>query len=261
MAISTKNITGKIVTPDGVGWAGGSIYYSTSASATVDDGGAEQIVGATKVVSIQLDGSVDFDMIPNDIMTPADTIYVVRFFAPDGSRMIQYWRINNADSSPISIGDVEKVVTIPGGYSSNTLEALLDTNLAGKEDDDVLGYDEGTDKWTPRAGGGGGGTDTHAFHDNDVEEIFDLFEKVSPGINDILVIEDSATGHSKKKVKMSSLPGGALSVYTTGTKPSAIVGNAYVPYIVKDSGEHAHGEIIYQRDDDSYDYWITWTAF
>jgi hypothetical protein len=259
MAILTKNIVGKIVTPDGIGWAGGSLYISLNVNCTVDDAGTEQVIGGTKVYIIQEDGSVDFNLVPNDIMTPADSVYIVRYFAPDGSRIVEHWRVLAADSSPLDIGDVTRVVSVSGA----TLLGLTDTNVPLPITDGyVLTWDSVTEKWVAEQAGGGG--DTTAIHDNQADEIHQVTEKVTPANDDEVLIEDSAASWVKKRVKVSNLPGGgggAQDEYTTATKPSATAGNKNTPFVVKDPGEHAHGEIIYQRADSSYAYWITWQPF
>jgi hypothetical protein len=260
MAISTKTINGKVVTPDGVGWAGGSIYYSLNVDGTVDDAGTEQVVGATKVTIIQQDGTVDFDLIPNDNITPADTVYVVRFFAPDGSRMTQLWRVLSTDPSTINIGDVTRVVSDDGGYAAGTLAALSDTDVAGVSNDEVLTYQSASGKWEAKPSSGAG-SDSDAIHDNVSGEIVLVTEKTTPHNDDVVLIEDSEAGNVKKRLKMANMPGGALSEYTTGSKPAANASNKNTPFVVKDPGEHAHGEIVYQRADSSYAYWITWQPF
>jgi hypothetical protein len=67
-----------------------------------------------------------------------------------------------------------------------------------------------------------GGTDPNAIHTNVSAEINGLGPKVTPVGADELVIEDSATGYSKKKILISSLPGGAASVRAA---PRIMVGN------------------------------------
>jgi hypothetical protein len=264
MAILTKNIVGKIVAPDGTGWAGGSLYISLNVSGTVDDAGTEQVIGGTKVYIIQEDGTVNFDLVPNDIITPADCVYVVRYFAPNGDRIAEYWRVLSTDSSPLDIGDITRVVTISGGFVGTTLLGLTDTNVPLPITDEyVLTWDSATEKWIPAPGGSGGG-DATAIHDNQTDEIHQVTEKVTPANDDEVLIEDSAAAWAKKRVKVSNLPGGgggAQDEYTTATKPAAIAANKNEPFVVKDPGEHAHGEIIYQRADSSYAYWITWQPF
>jgi len=260
VAIATKNIIGKIVTPDAIGWAGGTIYFSLSTHGTVDDGGTEQVIAANGITVIQPDGSVNFNLVPNDIITPADTVYIMRFFAPDGSRMVQVWQILNSDSSPIDIGDVTRVSTIPGGYVAGTLAALDDTDVTGVLNDEVLTWNSTSSKWEPQPSSGAG-SDSDAIHDNVSGEINLVTEKIAPHNDDILLMEDSERGFDKAKVKMVNMPRGSETEYTTGTKPAAVVGNKNTPFVIKDPGEHAHGEVVYQRGDATFAYWVTWQPF
>ncbi len=57
-------------------------------------------------------------------------------------------------------------------------------------------------------GGGGGGTDADAIHDNVAGEISAITEKTTPVSADLLIIEDSADSNNKKKVQVGNLPGG-----------------------------------------------------
>ena len=55
---------------------------------------------------------------------------------------------------------------------------------------------------------GSTGTDTNAIHDNTSGEIVLIPEKLSPADDDLLIIEDSADGYSKRRLAIGSLPGG-----------------------------------------------------
>ena len=55
-------------------------------------------------------------------------------------------------------------------------------------------------------GGGGGGADANAIHDNVAAEISAIAEKTAPVAADMLVIEDSAEANAKKMVQLSNLP-------------------------------------------------------
>lgn len=68
---------------------------------------------------------------------------------------------------------------------------------------------------------GGDGT---AIHDDTQGEINSLTEKVSPSANDVIIIEDSASSYSKKKVKISNISSSSVDGYnvkvrTTDTTP------------------------------------------
>lgn len=61
------------------------------------------------------------------------------------------------------------------------------------------------------------GTDENAIHDNVAEEIYDITEKITTVDEDLLIIEDSSDGCSKKSVKVSSLPTGGGLQYVEET--------------------------------------------
>ena len=60
--------------------------------------------------------------------------------------------------------------------------------------------------WKEVTGSGGAGSDTDAIHDNIDGEIASVIEKATPVSADIILIEDSADGNSKKRVAVGSLP-------------------------------------------------------
>lgn len=88
--------------------------------------------------------------------------------------------------------------------------------------------------------------DEDAIHDNVAGEIMAIDEKASPVTGDVMLIEDSESGYLKKRVPMSAVAMSQWTVYTAAGKPAATAGNAYTPYIVKDTGVPAYGEIIYE---------------
>lgn len=52
-----------------------------------------------------------------------------------------------------------------------------------------------------------------------MSEITDLTEETTPTVDDLVHMQDSATGNSRK-VKLKNLMAGRLPVYTDGTRPS-----------------------------------------
>ncbi len=69
------------------------------------------------------------------------------------------------------------------------------------------------------------GRDLEAIHDNVSGEIAAVAEKTLPVSADLLLIEDSAAGNSKKRVQIGNLPGGgsAIAVEDEGTPLTAAV--------------------------------------
>jgi len=104
MAATTTTITGAIVTPSGVGISGGKIEISLSAHGTTDDGGSEQVVLRSLTVPIALDGTVNFDLIPNDAITPGGSFYRFKFVSPSGRSWITDYQ--PASIAGYAIGDL-----------------------------------------------------------------------------------------------------------------------------------------------------------
>lgn len=61
----------------------------------------------------------------------------------------------------------------------------------------------------PFSGSSGAGTDTTAIHDDTASEISAIAEKTTLADNDLFLIEDSAAGNAKKRVKKSNVAAGA----------------------------------------------------
>lgn len=70
-------------------------------------------------------------------------------------------------------------------------------------------------------------TDENAIHDNVSGEIDAITEKVTPVDDDLLIIEDSANGNIKKKVKMSNLPGASGGESNTASNVGSGVGKSF----------------------------------
>lgn len=111
---------------------------------------------------------------------------------------------------------------IPGSKGTGVLYATTDTQKLFVDLDggwielttDIRTTDDDTIEITTSrgtfgiTGGSGTSTDTYAIHDNVANEINPLNVKHTPVDNDIILIEDSQSGYSKKKLLMSDLPGG-----------------------------------------------------
>jgi len=93
--------------------------------------------------------------------------------------------------------------------------------------DDSLG---GSGEWRCIEGGGSGpGSDSTAIHDNVASEISAIARKATPVGGDLLLIEDSEAANVKKRIPISSLPGGGSSnSFETQTTPlgSSIVADS-----------------------------------
>lgn len=77
MATPLANITGKVLLPNGAAPLSGYITVELSAPGTFADSGNHKTGGKFRV-QLASDGSVEFDIIPNDSITPSGTHYKAR---------------------------------------------------------------------------------------------------------------------------------------------------------------------------------------
>ena len=103
----------------------------------------------------------------------------------------------------ISVSNIsDGIVTVNGGYAkigtSQTLDVTKNT---------ITQFTSiKSDKWVTTFSSSGA-TDNDAIHDNVSAEVSLITLKSSPVYKDLLLLEDSADGYSKKRVRISDLPG------------------------------------------------------
>lgn len=112
-AIPTTTVNGKVYMPGGAVAAGGTITATLSQAGTVadDTGSPTYRVGGSKSGTIASDGTVTgLVLIPNDLITPAGTIYKVTLSvtSPISTSWTEYWSVANSPD-PVGIGDVSRV--------------------------------------------------------------------------------------------------------------------------------------------------------
>ena len=119
MAIATISVTGKVLLPDGTGSPGGIIVITLSTQGSVeDDVDGTQRVAAVKAVTIASTGAVSFEIVPNDIITPASTVYRADYRLPSGYTWTEFWDIAS-DTDPLEIGDITQATAVVTGREAS----------------------------------------------------------------------------------------------------------------------------------------------
>jgi hypothetical protein len=133
MPIATIAITGGVLAPDGTGVSGGKIeIYLMPPGGHADDGGTEQVIAPRKTVIIEDDGSVDFDLIGNDLITAPSggaTYYKAVYHVGD-IQWTQYWDIDSTGGA-IDIGEI--TILLVGADGLGQLWPLLTADLPATE--------------------------------------------------------------------------------------------------------------------------------
>jgi len=129
VAITTIQVAGSVVGPDGSPVSGGHIDVALSpANATVDDAGVEQVVAPDFPIVIASTGAVLFDIIPTQVLTlPSGgiAIYRAEYFIEGGGGWVSFWVPTGTAS--IALGDMPLVLgPVPGA-----LRYFVVTSVAG----------------------------------------------------------------------------------------------------------------------------------
>jgi hypothetical protein len=116
-AVETTTITGKVLIPNGSGnpYTAGTVTVTLSTAGTAVDGGSTVIVSGRTTATIAADGTVSFAVVPNDVISPEGTYYIVKFSptAPTSASWTENWIVVTTPD-PITIGAVTRVNTPPG---------------------------------------------------------------------------------------------------------------------------------------------------
>jgi hypothetical protein len=105
MAITTVNVIGTVYLPNGAPAANVRMRWRLTEAGVVDDAGASQRVGGVFEASADASGAVDFNVIPNDTITPAGTFYHVTFETDKGEKWTEELQPASAPS-PVNIGAI-----------------------------------------------------------------------------------------------------------------------------------------------------------
>lgn len=110
-AIETTTITGTVYAPDGSVATGGSITCAlTPTPGRASDGTNLQVVASRYVATISGSGTVSFTLVPNDVISPAGTVYACTYTitGPLRSTFTESWSVTTAPD-PVSIGAIARV--------------------------------------------------------------------------------------------------------------------------------------------------------
>jgi hypothetical protein len=163
--------------------------------ATVDDGGINHVVSPQQVSPISADGDVNFEIIPNDVLAPTGTAYIIEYILSCQVRYREVWQVDSGGANPIDIGDVPRLTPPIDPTGSMSLGALTNVLLTDPTNGEVLYYDNGI--W--KNGASGGGTTTlAALTDTDIQSVADLDylvynEGLSKWVNRPLVLPSYAS--------------------------------------------------------------------
>ena len=127
MAIVRRQIQGTVLKPDGSGHDGGHIRIGLSVSSgiTNDDTTSDvYVVGGIIKIPINVDGFVDFYLVPNDEIIPANSAWVAVYALPGRYTFRETWLVESG-VGVLQLGDI---VRIPGYITeASILVATLPT--------------------------------------------------------------------------------------------------------------------------------------
>ncbi len=139
MALPTVSVTGKLRAPNGDIISGGKLFLQLSSikgHATDDvDGSVHYTIHGAKQVTSDVLGDVAFTLVPNDVITPADTYYDVIILG-QALKHVEVWTVASSPD-PVDIQAIPKSATAqtlqtPWTWTPIT-QAVLDTMPAGPQ--------------------------------------------------------------------------------------------------------------------------------
>lgn len=176
MSIKQRNIIGTVLQPSGDPYGDGKIEFQLSVGngTTPDDATSEvYVVGGKLVVDISDTGTVNFNLVPNDQITPAGTVWIATYKFPGGIAQREFWSVLDG-AGTLEIGDV--VRTNAGAIAGTAAFLIVSTfsllpspkaslqgtigyvqGIAGEMDQEykcMKGWDD-VYRWVPATEGGG----------------------------------------------------------------------------------------------------------
>jgi hypothetical protein len=112
MAVETTTIAGKIYQPSGAAYttAQGSLVASLSKPGRATDGASTSVVAGRILGTIAANGDVSIVLVPNDVISPAATYYMVYFslVGPTPMSWMEKWSVVTTPD-PIALGAVTRL--------------------------------------------------------------------------------------------------------------------------------------------------------
>lgn len=104
MAAQVTQIRGTVYLPSGDPAAGITLTVRLSARAKATVDGAAAVIGGVVKAVANVAGYVELALVPNDILTPAGTHYVVEYVQRNGVSWQERWNVPSG--GPLDIGAV-----------------------------------------------------------------------------------------------------------------------------------------------------------
>lgn len=102
MAVPVVSVSGFVTPPSGGGVVdGGKIHFELSTRGFVTDdvdGSVKYTIAGVGSADVASDGSVSFNIIPNDLISPASTTWKISYVI-DGDRWEETWVVSSSPSS------------------------------------------------------------------------------------------------------------------------------------------------------------------
>lgn len=145
MAITTRNVVGKMVPPDaGNQSEAGTIELYLSGRGTVDDAGTEQVVAGRLDAIVEADGDVKavgggtLALIPTDTITPSSLFYYAAIEIGDW-KALQRWTIPSGGGD-LDVGDIPLVDDVVDSLSYITITDEADLPTASAAYRQIVAY-------------------------------------------------------------------------------------------------------------------------
>jgi hypothetical protein len=110
--LAIVHIIGKVLQPDGLPAASGSLVYKLSEPATLVIGAESDRIGGRGYASIDGLGNVSFDIVANDVLTPSGTYYTVRLTSRRTNRRpfvwTEKWSVASS-TGPVDVGEITRL--------------------------------------------------------------------------------------------------------------------------------------------------------